>query len=139
MGVALGLTITLRCARYAGLSDDAVALMTGGQLEALLAGEEPLDAGPAPEPAQRALSPSESRVVSLLTAAGGCAIGGGDPAQALELASLAARDRAGKSLRPRLLELIEVARSLSVEAVPALALALALAATPGVGSGVLTA
>lgn len=142
MGVGLGLAITLRCARCAGLSEDAIALIAGGQAEALLAGEEPFDAGPAPEPRRAIPSPAESRVVSLLTAAGGCAIGGGDPAGALELAALAANDRGaggGNGLHPLLPGLIEEARSSSLEAVPALALALTLAATPAMGSEVVTA
>ncbi len=122
MGVALGLAITLRCARYAGLSDEAIALIAGGQLEALLAGEAPRDLGPPPGPPQPALSPFESRLVSLLTAAGGCVIGGGDPSGALELAALALNDRdaAGGGLHPQLPELIVAARSASPEAVPVL-------------------
>ncbi len=40
--------LALRCALEAGLSPDQVASVAGGQLERLLAGEEPLDAGPAP-------------------------------------------------------------------------------------------
>ncbi|MBA3421419.1 MAG: amidohydrolase family protein [Thermoleophilaceae bacterium] len=40
--------LALRCALEAGLSPDQVAGVAGGQLERLLAGEEPLDAGPAP-------------------------------------------------------------------------------------------
>jgi hypothetical protein len=112
-----------------------------GGYEALLAGEPPVDAGPAPDRPQETLAPSQSKVVSLLTAAGGCVVGGGDPAGSLELALLAADDpEAGRGgLHPRLPELIEEARAASVEAVPALALALTLAATPGVRSGVLTA
>ncbi len=136
MGLALGLAITLRCARHAGLSDDAIASMVGGQIEALLDGEPPIDVGSAPSPPQRIPSPAESRVFSLLTAAGGCVIGGGDPAQALELAALAANDRGAggaRGLHPQLPELIEEARSSSPEAVPALA----LVATPGVGNRVL--
>jgi uncharacterized protein len=38
----------LRCALEVGLSPDQVASVAGGQLEHLLAGEEPLDVGPAP-------------------------------------------------------------------------------------------
>ena len=40
--------LALRCALEAGLSPDQVASVAGGQLERLLAGEEPLDAGAAP-------------------------------------------------------------------------------------------
>ncbi len=135
MDVELLLAIALRCARFTGLSEDAIALVMGGQLEALLAGEAPVDAGPAPGPPEVSLTPAENRVVSLLSGAGGCMLGGGDPSQSLELALLAATDDpAGGSAPGSLLaELIEGARSSSPEAIQALVLALTLAMTPGVG------
>jgi hypothetical protein len=74
----------------------------GGQLERLLAGEAPLDAGPAPGPAATALSPGESRIVSLLSGAGGCMLGGGDPSQSLELARLALAEARGQRQRAQL-------------------------------------
>jgi len=139
MDVELLLAITLRCARFSGLSDDAIALVMGGQLEALLAGEAPIDAGPAPGPSATALSPVENRLVSLLSGAGGCMLGGGDPSQSLEMALLAvADDPAGDGSPPPLAELIEQSRSATPEAVRALVLALTLAMTPGVGSEALS-
>ncbi len=140
MDIDLLLAVTLRCARFTGLAEDAIALVMAGQLEALLDGEEPIDAGPAPGPSTIALSPEEGRVVSLLSAAGGCMMGGGDPAQSLELALLAvADDPAGGSSSPALVELIEGARSPSPEAIRSLVLALMLAMTPGVGQEALAA
>ncbi len=133
MDVELLLAIALRCARFSGLSEDAIALVMGGQLEALLAGEGPIDAGPAPGPSTTSLSPGESRLVSLLSGAGGCMLGGGDPAQSLELALLAAADPAVGARAPLFLKLIEGARSSSPEAIPSLVLALTMAMTPGAG------
>jgi uncharacterized protein len=128
MDVRLLLAITLRCARFAGLSAEATTLVMGGQLEILLAGGEAIDAGPAAGSSEVPLSPGESRLVSLLSAAGGCMLGGGDPAQSLELALLALP---GNGPEGRLTELVEAAASSSVLAVPALVLALTLAMTPG--------
>ncbi len=132
MDIELLLAVTLRCARFTGLPDDAIGLVVDGQLENLLAGEDAADAGPAPGAPGIALSPAESRMVSLLSAAGGCVLGGGDPTQSLELALLAAADGpTGASSETRLVELIEEARSESEQAVSALVLALTLAMTPG--------
>jgi len=124
--------VALRCAQFTGLSPDAIALVMGGQLERLLAADGALDAGPAPGPAATALSPGESRVVSLLGGVGGCMLGGGDPSQLLELADLAlvADPAIGGGSDDVLAELIEVCRSPSPDAIPALVLALTLAATP---------
>lgn len=139
MDVELLLAMTLRCARFSGLSKEAIALVAGGQLEALLAGEPAIDAGPAPGPAAAALSPGEVRIASLLSGAGGCMLGGGDPSQTLELALLAVNDDPfGDSPHP-LAALIERSRSGSPEAIPALVLALTLAMTPGVGQEALAA
>jgi hypothetical protein len=128
MDVELGLAITLRCARHAGLSEEAVGLVAGDQMECLLGGDPPVDAGPAPGPAPE-LAPAESRLASLLTAVGGCMLGGGDPTNTLELAALAVASNSP----PLLAELIAEARSSSPEAIRALALALTLAATPRLG------
>ena len=112
MGVELLLATTLRCARFSGLSEEAIALVTGAQLENLLAGEPAVDAGPAPGPAGRVLTPAETRLVSLLSGAGGCMLGGGDPDHAFELALLAtAEEPTAEAERSRLVALIEAARS----------------------------
>jgi hypothetical protein len=139
MDVELLLAVALRCARFSGLADDAIAVVMGGQLVALLAGEEPLDLGPAPGPSTIPLSPGESRLASLLSGAGGCMLGGGDPAQSLELALLALAGDAHGGDSPLLVKLIEEARSPSPQAIRSLVLALTMAMTPGVGEEALAA
>jgi predicted TIM-barrel fold metal-dependent hydrolase len=80
--------IALRCAVQAGLGSDALRLVAGGQLERLLAGEEPLDGGPPPGVA-RPLDPIAERVVSHLTSAMGRGFGGGDASESVAIARLA--------------------------------------------------
>ncbi len=133
------LAITLRCARFAGLPADAIELVAGGQLERLLAGEPALDAGPAPGAPTTTPSPTEARLATLLGAAGGCMLGGGDPARLFELAR-AAVGVDGSAIpadsEPLIAELIEEASS---GAAPwAVAMALTLLVTPGVESAALT-
>ena len=133
------LAITLRCARFAGLPADAIELVAGAQLERLLAGEATLDAGPAPGPPATQPSPNESRLATLLAAAGGCMLGGGDPARLFELAR-AAIGVDGSAIpagsEPLVAELIEEAQS--GEAPWAVAMALTVLVTPGVESAALT-
>jgi uncharacterized protein len=132
MDMELLLAVTLRCARFTGLSEEAIALVVGGQLESLLTGEAPVDVGPAPGAPGVAPSPDESRLISLLSGAGGCMLGGGDASQSLELALLALADEPlGKGSQPELAELVEESRACSPQAIPALVLALTLAMTPG--------
>jgi uncharacterized protein len=125
------LAIALCCARSAGLSAEARALVFGGQLENLLAGEEAIDIGPAPGPPAVAPTPPQIRIATLLAAAGGCMLGGGDPSQMLELAALAV---GANNPHPDLAELIEEAGSPSPEAPWAVAMALTLAVTPNAES-----
>ena len=67
MDVELLLAITLRCARFTGLSEETIALVMGGQLETLLSGEEPIDAGPAlgSSAAARSTKPNQSDLAAL--------------------------------------------------------------------------
>ena len=139
MDVELGLAMTLRAARFAGLSDDAIDLVAGAQLEALLTGAAPIDGGPAPGPAAAGGSPTERRVASLLGAVGGAMLAGGDPTDMIGLATAATEvgeGAEGRELDPRIAELISVVGTGSEESIPALALALSLATAPGVESGV---
>jgi predicted TIM-barrel fold metal-dependent hydrolase len=136
MGVELGMATTLRAARFAGLSEDAIELVMGVQLEAMLSGADPFDGGPAPGPTAARSSPAECRVASYLGALGGAMLAGGDPTDLLGLATAAADvgdAGGGRELDPRIAELVGVVRSGSEESLPALALALSIAATPGVG------
>lgn len=140
MDAALLRAVTLRCARFSGLGTDAVGLVMGAQLENLLAAVPAADAGPPPGPAAPGLPPERARVASLLSAVGGCALGGGDPSRPLELALLALQGPGfGDIEGQRLAALIEQARGPAPEAVQALVLALALAMTPGVGAEALLA
>jgi predicted TIM-barrel fold metal-dependent hydrolase len=129
------LAINLRCARFAGLPPEAIELVAGGQLDALLAGGPPHDAGPAPGPRRDASPPHAQRASTALAAAGGAYLGGGDAAQMLELARLAIGD--GDSFGeagPLLAELLEEAGAGGADAPWAVAMALTLVASPGVES-----
>jgi uncharacterized protein len=131
MDLGVVLAIALRCARFTGLSPEAIALVFGGQLENLLAAKGAIDAGPAPSPPTVTLTPSEARVATLLAASGGCMIGGGDPSQLLELTRLAIGTNASG---PQLVELLDEAQAPSEKAPWAMAAALTLAVTPNLES-----
>jgi uncharacterized protein len=134
MDVEAVLAMTLRCARFAGLSPQAIDLVVGGQLENLLAGTA-ADAGPPPDPPQAAPSPLANRALTALVAAGAAKLSGGDPAQMAEMARLAIGD--GSSLGeqgPTVAALLEEGMGVTEEAPWALAMAIALLATPGVES-----
>jgi predicted TIM-barrel fold metal-dependent hydrolase len=80
--------IALRCAIEAGLTPEQLRLVAGGQLERLLAGEDPLDGGPPPgQPPP--LDVHHERVVSHLISAMGRAFGGGDNSESVAIARLA--------------------------------------------------
>jgi uncharacterized protein len=135
MDLELVLAIALRCARFAGLSDDAMRLVFGGQAEALLAGEPADDAGPAPGHAQVAAGPAESRLAFMLAAAGGAMLGGGDPSRMLELAWVALGEDVLEETpegRATIASLLEEASSCSPDAPWAIAMALTLTLTPSV-------
>ncbi len=130
MKLEVVLAIALRCARFCGLSEEAVALVFGAQAAALLEAAPPIDAGPAPDRPGRATSVSDERLATQLAAAGGCTFGGGDAAPMLELAGLAVGE--GESAGC-VSALIEAAAAGSPEAPWALAVALALVSMPGAG------
>jgi hypothetical protein len=80
----------LRGAREVGLAPQAVAVMVGAQIERLVAGEDPLDAGPPPGPGaagQRWLA--GERVLAYAGGAAHMALRGADPTEPLQLARLA--------------------------------------------------
>jgi len=140
MDFELILTITLRCARFAGLSPEAIGLVAGGQLENLLAGEAAIDAGPPPGPPPAAPTPLANRVITALVATGAAKFSGGDPAQMLEMARLALGDGLclGES-GPIVCDLLEEGVKVTQEAPWALALAMTILATPGVESAAVPA
>ncbi len=81
--------LALRAALAAGLSSEQIALVAGGQLERLLAGDEPLDLGPAPSLPVPSAGPLLERVHSLLVAASARLTAGYPADEYLELARLA--------------------------------------------------
>ncbi len=83
----------LRCAVAAGLDREAIVSIAGGQVERVLAGEDPADAGPPPGP-PGPLDPSMERVCSHLLTAVGRGLAGGDVSESVALAHLAC-DREG--------------------------------------------
>jgi predicted TIM-barrel fold metal-dependent hydrolase len=140
MDFELILAITLRCARFAGLSPEAIELVAGGQLENLLAGEAPIDAGPPPGPSQVAPPPSASRAMTAIVAAGAAKFTGGDPTQMLEMARLALGD--GSHLGESgeiVLDLLEEGARVTPEALWCLALAMTILTTPGIESAAVPA
>jgi predicted TIM-barrel fold metal-dependent hydrolase len=78
----------MRSAVHAGLGDEALRSIMGGQIARLVAGEDPQWVGDAPGPPPQALHPLLDRVVTHLIAAMGRAFGGGDPTESLDLARL---------------------------------------------------
>jgi predicted TIM-barrel fold metal-dependent hydrolase len=135
MDLELVLAIALRCARSAGLSDDALRLVFGGQVEALLVGDGPIDAGPASGNGDGAISHADDRLATLLAAGGGAMLAGGDPTQILELAQVAVGGDGPASsggTRGEIAGLIEEALEGSPDAPWAMAMALTLVMTPGI-------
>jgi predicted TIM-barrel fold metal-dependent hydrolase len=81
--------LALRCAVQAGLGGEALRCVCGGQVERLLAGEEPFDAGAPPGDAGLRADALLDRVATFLVSALARALDGGDPAEMLALARLA--------------------------------------------------
>jgi predicted TIM-barrel fold metal-dependent hydrolase len=80
--------IALRCALQAGLTPDQLRLVAGGQLDRLLAREEPADGGPPPG-AAHVVDPLVERVVTNLVSAIGRMFARSDPEEQIALARLA--------------------------------------------------
>jgi hypothetical protein len=78
-----------RAALTAGVSNEALQSIMGGQIARLVAGEDPLWVGDAPGAPSAPLHPLLDRVVTHLISAMGRAFGGGDPSESLDLARLA--------------------------------------------------
>jgi hypothetical protein len=81
-----GALASLRCAHQAGLDADQVASVTGGLMERLLAGHDPLDLGPPPACERTALSPMLEVLSTTLVAALEPMQRGEDPGTALDVA-----------------------------------------------------
>ena len=134
----------LRVARAVGLDPDATRAIAGAQLERVVAGEDPIDLGPAP--GESAVGPrviQAERVVAYTAAALQIAYRGYDPTEPLALARLACRtwrdDELGELLRlvDGLLALAQERWEVEPErpraVIPPALLALTLAGTPGAG------
>jgi predicted TIM-barrel fold metal-dependent hydrolase len=101
----------LRCALQAGLGTDALRSVAGAQVARIVAGEEPLDAGPPPGPSPLALDLLLERVVSHLTTALGRVFARTDPEEAVGLARLACavgEEAPGAELFSDVLELLDL-------------------------------
>ena len=85
----LAATMVLRYALQVGLSEEQIHSVTGGQLERLLAGQDPLEVGAAPGPGSLRYDPLLERVHSFLISAVGQMFGGVEPTETLDLARLA--------------------------------------------------
>jgi predicted TIM-barrel fold metal-dependent hydrolase len=133
----------LRCAAQAGLGPEALRSVAGGQIERLVAGEDPADAGP--PPGGGAVSDILlERVVTHLISALGRAFGLADPAENIALARLACAvgtDGPHAEVHAAVLELLDLydqhltARQEGQRFPPAFRLvvtALTVARTPGV-------
>ena len=81
--------MNLRYALQAGLSADQVRLVFGGQLDRILSGREPADAGPAPGPGSLDRDPLLDRVYAFLLASIGQMFNGLEAAETLALTALA--------------------------------------------------
>lgn len=86
---AQSMVIAFRVALQAGLTADQVAAVAGGQLERLVAGEDLIDAGPAPGAAALRSDPLLDRVNYYLVCAFSTLLAGGSPAEFADLARLA--------------------------------------------------
>jgi uncharacterized protein len=84
-----GASMSLRYALEAGLTSEQIQVVAGGQLERLLAWEEPLDAGAPVGAGSLSYDPLLDRVYSFLVSALGQGFGGVEPTETLQLAGLA--------------------------------------------------
>jgi len=138
-----GIVLAMRCALQAGLSREQLESVAHGQLERLVAGEDAIDAGPAPGPGVLRTDPLLARVGHYLVSAIAQGIAGGDTAEQADLARLACLvgdDVPQTPICNSILELLELHLSIDVgETLPerfarlhVLVTAAALAATPDV-------
>jgi hypothetical protein len=107
----------LRCARAVGLGPDAIAAMAGASLERVVAGEGPIDAGPAPGPGR--LGPRDlgfERVAVYLGIAAQMGWHGGDPAESLALARLACTRQDGHPVAAAIDALLAEAQEAAIAA-----------------------
>ena len=81
-----GALTSMRCAHQAGLDSDQIVSVAGGQLERLIAGDDPLDLGPAPTSERTSLDPMLEVLTTALVGALEPMQRGEDPGTALDVA-----------------------------------------------------
>jgi hypothetical protein len=81
-----GALATLRCAHHAGLDAEQLSSVSGGQLERLILGDDPLDLGPPPTSERTRLSPMLEVLSTALVAALEPMQRGDDPGTPLDVA-----------------------------------------------------
>jgi hypothetical protein len=136
--------VFLRVARAVGLGPEAVHSIAGGQLARIVAGEDPVDVGPAPgvDSLGRRVIEAE-RIVSYCAAALQVAFRGMDPSEPIALARLACRTCRDGEVRD-LLAYVDALLAIGQESaaahpdvpfalMPATLLAMVLAGTPEAG------
>ena len=96
---AFAAALHLRYALQAGLTDDQVRLVFGGQMGRILAGEDPADAGPAPGPGSLDRDPLLDRLHTFLITSIGLMFNGVEPTEQLALATLACKVEDGSPHR----------------------------------------
>jgi predicted TIM-barrel fold metal-dependent hydrolase len=135
--------VMARCTAAVGLGEHALRAIAGAQLARVVAGDDPLDLGPAPGTAALGARVVEAeRVVIMASVASNVAYRGGDPTEPLQLARSACRtwrtDDVGRLLRvaDRALELALAARDKHPDdpraVLPGALVAMTLAGTPAV-------
>ena len=103
-----GATAMLRFAHQAGLGEEQVRSVAGGQMARLVAGEEPLDLGPAVGPAGVRDDVLLNRVYTFLTSAIGQMFNGVRPDETLALARLACDVPKGSPQEPVCLSVLDL-------------------------------
>jgi hypothetical protein len=114
-----GATGMMRYAMQAGLSEEQVRSVAGGQAARIVAGEDPLDLGPAVGPESLAADPLLDRIYTFLVSAIGQMFNGVDPTETLALATLASDvppDSPHDELCRFVVDLLELREGLAPEA-----------------------
>ncbi len=133
----LNAIITLRCARAVGLGDEQLRAVMGGQLERLLSGDSLADHGPAPGGDRLERDVLLDRVAGYLNIAWGIGMAGGMQAAPHSLMAMAL-DVGSRHPRRETFDQIAAALELppfGPRGMGTIAIAAAIAATPGVTTG----
>jgi predicted TIM-barrel fold metal-dependent hydrolase len=135
----------IRCALEAGMSDEQVRGLMGGQIDRLVTGQEPLDLGPALGMRERPRDLLLQRIETFLTTAVGRVFSGADGSETLALARMACvlpPDDPKTELCASIVRLLDLrdevadvgAQAPGSRGIHLMLTALCLAATPGCGA-----